>query len=295
MYTTRTYEPIPPPTGSDRRLRQLLLAIGVVVALALAVAVTWAVAGGDDSGPAPGGSAVPTAGQPPAASQPPTERPSSTAGSSAPSPTAAPIPTFGYQPLWPFSTVAAADAWQAKYESTGSQPWHLDPGLTATSFTVGHLGFGSVNAETSRRIVGREAWIGVGYQLPSGSTATAAVVHLARMGSGNDAPREVVGTRDSTLTLTRPAYGSTVSSPITAGGRITGVDESLRLAVLDSRGRTLGQVTGIPAGGDKSPWSAPVTFSAPTGSVLTAVVSTGGHIADVERFAITGIRTGAAG
>jgi len=77
-------------------------------------------------------------------------------------------------------------------------------------------------------------------------------------------------------------------------GRITGVDESLRLQVraLASTG-VLGDAVGIPAGGADQPWTGRVTFSAPAGTALTLVVSTGGHAdPDVERFAIMGVRAG---
>ncbi len=66
--------------------------------------------------------------------------------------------------------------------------------------------------------------------------------------------------------------------------------EEVRVAVLDPGGRRLGAVTGIPAGGSGSPWSAAVNFARPAGAVLTVVVSTGGHVAEVERFAVTGVR-----
>ena len=85
------------------------------------------------------------------------------------------------------------------------------PGLTAVGFSTGHLGFTEVNRETSRRIVGREAWIGVGHDRLDGQMGshmgTVAVVHLARMGAGADAPWEVVGTRDSTCPSRRRRTG----------------------------------------------------------------------------------------
>jgi hypothetical protein len=292
MHVSTRQDASPPPTGQDRRLRQLLLALAVVVALGIAVAVTWAIASDNGGGPSQGAS--------PTATQAPTGRPTSepTATPSQPvSPSASgvPVPVFAYQPLWPFPDVAAATTWQLAYRSTGVQPWHLDPGLTAVGFTTGHLGFSEVNQETSRRILDREAWIGVGHDRSPGGMGThmgtAAVVHLARMGAGNDAPWEVVGTRDSTLSMTAPAYAARVSSPLTAGGRITGVDEALHVAVIDGNGRTLGQVSGIPAGGNNTPWSARVDYTRPAGQVVTVVVSTGGHVAEVERFAITAVRT----
>ena len=137
---------------------------------------------------------------------------------------------------------------------------------------------------------------GCGHHGEDGHDAVAAEVHLARIGTGTDRPWEVVGTRDSTLSLTSPAYGATVTSPlpIYMAGRITGVDESLRLQVRSLASTSvLGEIVGIAAGGDNEPWSGRLAFAAPAGTVLTLVVSTGGHAGPgVERFAITGVRAG---
>lgn len=84
-----------------------------------------------------------------------------------------------------------------------------------------------------------------------------------------------------------PAYGAAVSSPVTVGGRITGVDERLAVQVRSRQGGLLGRSAGMPAGGERTPWSAQVAYSAPAGTVLTLAVSTSGHVAAVERFAIT--------
>jgi hypothetical protein len=52
-------------------------------------------------------------------------------------------------------------------------------------------------------------------------------------------------------------------------------------------------VDGIAAGGQNEPWTGRVTFAAPTGTVLTLVVSTGGHAGSgIERFAVMGVRAG---
>ncbi|MFX0577785.1 hypothetical protein [Nocardia nepalensis] len=121
--------------------------------------------------------------------------------------------------------------------------------------------------------------------------ATAAVLHLVRIGTGANKPWEVVGTQNSTLTLTIPGYESLVGSPVTVGGRITGVDESLRVQIrrLD-RARPVGEVSGIPAGGADTPWTTTVPFAVTCPGTLTVAVATGGHIAEVERFAVTGVR-----
>jgi hypothetical protein len=102
---------------------------------------------------------------------------------------------------------------------------------------------------------------------------------------------EVVGTDDTTFTVDRPAYGSTVPSPVTAGGTITGVDESIRVTVhaLPARG-PVGVYCCTAAGGTRSPWSARVTFRATPGQVITIAAAAGGHLAAVERFAVTGAR-----
>jgi len=51
-------------------------------------------------------------------------------------------------------------------------------------------------------------------------------------------------------------------------------------------------VSGVPAGGSNTAWSVTVGYAAPAGKVLTIVVSTGGHVAEDERFAVTAVRTG---
>jgi hypothetical protein len=190
--------------------------------------------------------------------------------------------------LWPFASVAEADEWQRAGQH---QPWHLDADQTALSFTTGFLGFTELNKVVARSIKGDDARISVGYDTPEGKPSVAAVLHLVRIGEGTDAPWEVVGTSDTTLTLDRPRYGVSASSPLTVGGRVTGADESIRIAVRQpSSERPLGSFCCVPAGGEQQPWSARVSFQGATDPALTVVASTGGHVQDVERFAITAIR-----
>ena len=216
-------------------------------------------------------------------------------------PAASPTPTaadgtdgsgaFPHQALWPFADTEQARRWQQEAAPQGHSPWHSDAEFTALAFTQGFLGFNQIDKITSSTTEGDEAWVGVGFTLPAGGTSTAAVVHLVRIGTGADAPWEVVGTRDDWLVIDTPRYGSQVSSPIPASGAVTGVDESLRLQVrqVDREG-VLGEHCCIPAGGTGQRWSAEVPFTDPGTGVLTLVVSTGGHVADVERFAVTGLR-----
>jgi hypothetical protein len=199
---------------------------------------------------------------------------------------------FRYQPLWPFRTQAEADAWRQQHDAQGTAPWHLDAEQTALSFTAGFLGFGEIDRVVASDIRDQEAWVSVGYDDPAtGDLSTAAVVHLVRFGTGDGAPWEVVGTRDTALTLETPGYGSGVSSPVVVGGRITGVDESLRVQVRQvSSSAPLGEACCLPVGGENAPWQTTVSYAGATDPALTIVVSTGGHVQGVELFAITGVR-----
>ncbi|MFI6478509.1 hypothetical protein ACIBH1_11275 [Nonomuraea sp. NPDC050663] len=196
-----------------------------------------------------------------------------------------------YLPLWPFATRHEAARWQRAYREGGHQPWHLDAGETALAFTRGYLGFTEIDKAVAVAVDGRHARVRVGYLTQENpKPLVAAVVHLVRYGKGADAPWEVVGTDDTTMTLDKPRYGSAVRSPVKAGGIITGVDESIRVRMLQlGAKRALGEVDRIPAGGERQPWSAGFGFRKGKWRVATIVASTGGHVADVERFAITGV------
>ena len=200
---------------------------------------------------------------------------------------------FGYVPLFPFGSLASARAWQASYASGGHPPWHLDAGQTALAFTQGYLGFHQIGKVAAHTIRGGDAHMTVGLTLPNGQVSHAAIIHLVKFGSGTYVPWEVVGTDDTTLTLDTPAYGSAATSPVRIGGKITGVDENLRAAVHQlGSSSPVGGYCCRPAGGQATPWSLTVPFHAASGQVITIVVHTGGHVAAVERFAVTGVRAG---
>ena len=58
-------------------------------------------------------------------------------------------------------------------------------------------------------------------------------------------------------------YGSTRTAPVGVGGQITGVDESPTVQLRAIDWPVLGCVSGIPAGGQNTPWSVRVGFTAP--------------------------------
>jgi hypothetical protein len=219
------------------------------------------------------------------------------ATSSQPAPTASPAPgapsAFGYLPLYPFASRADALAWQASSLSGGHQPWHLSAGQTALSFTQGYLGFAGINLITGQTVRQGDARVAVGFAITAGRTSTAAVIHLVRFGTGRLAPWEVVGTDDTDFSLTSPAYGSAASSPLMVGGRISGIEDSIRIQVRElSSGVPLadscchGAVSGI-----RQAWHATVQTGGGTDPAFTVVASHDSGVAAVAQFAVTGLRS----
>ena len=196
-------------------------------------------------------------------------------------------------PLWPFRATTEVDEWRASYLADGSGAWHLDAEQTALAFTTDYLGFTEINRVVRSDIGATEAHVTVGFARSGVSGPTAAAnIHLLRWGRGDDAPWGVVGTADEALILDTPRYGSTVTSPMTVGGEVRGIDATLYLRVLQpSSSEPLGQIC-CKLADDRNPrWSVSVPFSGATDPALTVVVSTGGTVRNVERFAITAVRT----
>jgi hypothetical protein len=202
-------------------------------------------------------------------------------------------PPFPYLYVWPFRDAFEAQEWQRSYRSGGHQPWHLDAGATAeafTSFLGVHEQIGEVIKVTEDDA---EAHVAMGFHNPNRAPVVATTLHLARVGSGPDAPWEVVGDdQTSHLTLTKPASGAVVSSPIAVGGRATGVDERIRVRVYQpsEAGQFIGERCCLPAGGVSTPWSTTVAYSGAVDQVLVITASTGGHLQDVEELAFTAVR-----
>jgi len=278
-----------------------LLAAAAVAAVVVGTSVVGNSLKADKAPPIGTGSPSPTLSTSPSPTPEPTSSaPSQSASQSTSTPpttkptSSAPAPaTFdlGYEPLWPFATFEQAEQWRTS--GTGSQPWHLVAGETALNFTRGYLGFTEIDRVTSDTITANDAAIGVGYLNPNGQPRTAAVLHLVRFGNGPNSPWEVVGSNDdpNAITIENPPYGSAVSSPITIGGHITGVDESIHVWVRSlASEQPVGEACCSPAGGERTEWSRSVQF---TGSgTLTLVASTGGHLQGVEIFAIHGVHAG---
>jgi hypothetical protein len=283
--------------AAHRRRRAAAAAAGLVAVVAVAMAVPALddegsqVRTGDDPRPSTSAEVPGVTSTLPDDTAPSETAPGETApGGTAPGGPAEPAFDLEGQPLWPFRSRAEADEWLAT-AAEGHAPWHADAEATAVFFTTGYLGFTGLDLVTSSDVGATEAWVGVGYEAEPGVRSTAAVIHLVRYGPDPQAPWEVVGTRDSVLTLDTPGYGAEVDTTVTAGGTVTGVDESLRLEVRQpSSSGVLGEWCCQPAGGEGARWSASVSYDGAVDPVLTLVVSTGGHVRDVEIFAVTALR-----
>ena len=194
-----------------------------------------------------------------------------------------------YQPLWPFGGEREAANWQRRYRVSGLQPWRLSADQTALAFDR-YLGFDRVDRVVGRTVGVGEARIAMG----TGSGTAAAIIHLVRLGTGPDAPWEVVGTDDRGLTVTVPAYGAAVASPVTVSGRVAGAVERVRVQVRQrSAAAPIGASCCVAAGADHARWSATVSFRGAIDPVLTVVASTGGgRTGQPQRFAVTAVRAG---
>jgi len=178
--------------------------------------------------------------------------------------------------------------------SNGSDAWHLSSSTTALDFATDYLGFTEINAVFGTTANGTGAHVALGFHPANTSSVTSAVVHLVHWGTGPDAPWEVVGTDDTTFSMTIPPYGTMASSPLRVGGIITGADENISVKVRQpSSSSAIGSYCCTPAGGKGSPWSATVSYTGATDPVLTIVAATGGHVQTVERFTVTGVRSAA--
>jgi hypothetical protein len=296
----------------DQRQRRAGAVAGVAVAvLVVAAVITWLRPASSDSQHVQLGGTAPATGVLPAApttveapGPTTTDVPSTTeapgvtvtattvAGRPEPAPVVPLATGRGYQLLWPFTSLADALAWQADAGPGGHQPWHARAEDTALAFAA-FLGVGDVDRVVSSIPDVSGAHVTVGFLNPAGQPVAVAVVHLVRLGSGDAPPWEVVGTDDILgLSLDVPRYGATVSSPVAVGGRITGVDEHVVVrAHRAGREQPVGSSPGVPAGGEGAPWSSSVAFDPGPGTVIL-VASTGGHLAAVERFAVTGVQVG---
>jgi len=272
--------PMQPPHGSGSGWRLPILVAAAVVLLAAGGTVAIRAAGHAGSRhPAPPAASkpVPSSARPSPSGVLPSSSPApNTSGKSGPPASVKPTPQLTGMPPLPL--------WPLTLDGRGSPAGTAQN--TALTFTRQYLGFTDITTVTSSRFDGQGAHIGVGYRNPAGRLVTAAVLHLVRYGGG--LAWEVAGTDDTTLSLEQPPNGTTVTSPMTVGGHITGVDENVRVVIRSQAhdGAVAGWAT-VPTGGQHTRWH--TTVSSTDLGLLIVVASTGGHLQAVERFAVEGV------
>jgi len=171
---------------------------------------------------------------------------------------------------WPYSSRSEA---RAHIASAG--PEMTDPRAVALRFVLGFLQRPEVDRVTGVRSQDAGLGVTVGRRVPeSGRVIDVTTVYLVRVAASDSAPYVVVSATAPYLSITGPAAGAAIRSPLTVSGRITGVDESIRVDVrVLSRPAPIGSAR-TPGGGDNSPWSAPVSFPATADRGATVVAWT---------------------
>jgi hypothetical protein len=284
-------------TRHAARVRRYI-AGGIAAAAAVSIAVVASVAAlRDDDSPTKVEVADPgtSTSAPQSTSTGPTATtvPSTTAPVVVPPATVPPPTTIATAPpapigLWPFRSNYEADVWWAP-NGPYREPWHMDAGETALRFTRDYLGYTDIDTVANVTLDGYGARVTVGIKATPEVTTTAAVIRLVRVGSTPNGPWEVIGTEDSDFRINPIA--SPASSPLTVTGSITGVDENVKVQVLSPSAGRIGEACCAPAGEPSMPWTLQVDLIGDNGDLLTVAASTGGHLAGVERFTVTSVRT----
>lgn len=189
--------------------------------------------------------------------QTPTTQSPTAAPTTAPPPSMEPTPvpaSYGGPAIWPFRSQAQADAWRADH---GSKPWAGQAGQVATHFVHDYLKLNPAGLRVS----------GPDHDL---RLATAGhylgTAHLEQYGSGG--PWTVVGVGGTDLTITTPRAGQLVTSPLSVSGRITGVDEHVKLQLITFSGVEV--ATGGAQAGSAVPWQGSLAWT--TGGWTTGAV-----------------------
>lgn len=180
------------------------------------------------------------------------------------SPTAPAAPAFAGPAIWPFRSQAQADAWRT---DPGTKAWAGDPVQTTQRFLADYLRVSGVVASVPRSFAapppGRFT-----VQLDS-AEGSAGRVELAQYGDGG--PWTVVSVGGTDLTVTTPRPDGRVTSPQRVSGRVTGVDESVRVELVTFSGVVV--ATAYAPAGSEVPWETTISWTT-RGWTTGAVVAT---------------------
>jgi hypothetical protein len=201
----------------------------------------------------------------------PTEQPSVTPTPTVTTPVA--LAHFPARAIYPFTSAAMAKSWEDGGGAHGEFPAFADADKTALAFVHDMLGETSVSTVTDAMMSanGKTATVTLGRKLQGESNRTIDVtrVHLLHFGNA----WLVVGADDAAglLTVTSPAPGEPVSSPLAVSGPGFGVDEAIRVQLVTLHGGPLGGTGHASFGGGTPKWSTTVTFPSspdPAGGIV---------------------------
>lgn len=213
-------------------------------------------------------------------------------------PTSAPLPAPGVSALalWPFTSPGQVAAWQDSYAVDRSAAWHLNAPQTARAFLTRVLHMPTLRYVMAQRVAGDVANVTLGYRAQNNSILPATTVRLARYGERNPAAWVVTGASAVYVSITSPSPGSSVRSPLHVTGRVTGVDESVQVAVHSTVATAPLGASFAAGGGQDTPWAIPLRYATPHESVgfLTAWLPSAVD-GTAKQVAVVGVRFADAG
>lgn len=197
-------------------------------------------------------------------------------------------------PVWPFHSAAYVAMWQQAYADSGSQPWHLDAGATATAF-VDSLNLPAQDLGVATTTPVSNGTVDVRVTTAStadGTPRVFAIVRLTRWGAGANAPWEVIGVTAPGLSIDSPAAAAAVASPVTVRYTLDGgVEEDVYTSAWDSGGRLASGHATVGGGAQQATLSFGRARAA-AGYVVVADVQSASGTATLTRLAVTPVRLG---
>jgi len=177
-----------------------------------------------------------------------------------PSPTTPPVPVGSYSgpAIWPITSQAEADAWDEAWAESGLE--------VGRRFVRDHLKLTDVTLRQD--CLSCEVLAVVSSDLKDIATLV-----LAHYTVGEKHLFTVVSVEGTDLKVSTPKQGAAVSSPLSVSGTIEGVDESIRVTLLDGDGGQVAQA--FAAAGSGAPWRTTLEWSDRTWDDGALVLRTG--------------------
>lgn len=216
---------------------------------------------------------------------------SATAPGPMPTGTAAPALTSGVTPIWPFTSVEAAQTWQAGGGPV-AQPWSLDPARTAAHFLVA-LDADAVSTVLSTKLERLGAVPGVqvtlGYRAAGAPDRAVTVVHLVRLGTGPQPPYAVRFAGAYRLQVSGLPFFGFLHSPTTVRGTVRDTAATVVVELRRAGAATGTRLASAQATPGANAWTARLAFSAAPG-LATLVARSAGPDGRTEQLTAVPVR-----